>query len=54
MQCVRALVMFKSVRRQFQDENVDMNEFELLEAALKQPVHEVEPSIVRFMVYLHT
>ena len=31
-----------------------MDEFDQLKAALNQPVHEVEPSIVRFMVYLHT
>ena len=46
--------MFKIVTRQVQEANAEKNEFELLEEAMKEPVHEVEPSVVRFMVYLHT
>ena len=53
MQIVLASVMSKIVTHQVQEKNPELNEFDLLEAALKDPVHAEEPSIVRFMVYLH-
>jgi hypothetical protein len=35
------------------DLNPDKTSFELLEDALKEPVHKDEPSIIKFLVYLH-
>ena len=36
-----------------QDDNPEKNDSDLLEEALKDPVHAEEPAIVRCMVYLH-
>ena len=36
-----------------QDANAEKNNYDLLEQALKDPVHAKEPAMVKYMVYLH-
>lgn len=52
-QIALASVISKVVTHQVQDANAEKNSHDLLEEALKDPVHAEEPAIVKFMVYLH-
>ena len=51
--CAFASVISKIVTHQVQDANAEKNSHDLLEEALKDPVHAEEPAVVKFMVYLH-
>jgi hypothetical protein len=53
LQTVLVSVMSEIVTHQVQDDNPETNDGDLLEEALKDPVHAEEPAIVRCMVYLH-
>ena len=53
LQTVLVSVMSEIVTHQVQDANAEKNNYDLLEQALKDPVHAKEPAMVKCMVYLH-
>ena len=47
------LITMKLMYFWIQDLNPKISVFELMEEALKESVHKEEPSIIKFLVYLH-